>query len=97
MSTNNNPTMVRGRKVKYVRHYIINTLVGSNADNGLNTEPLNLNVNNATSISNTNVGSRESLTVQPIVVPLLNSRDKQNNKTTLLAGSNVERQVVTTL
>ena len=43
------------------RHTQALTLVGSNANNGLNTGPLNLNVNNAPSLSNVNVGTGISL------------------------------------
>lgn len=36
----------------------VKTLVGSNANNGLNTRPLYLNVNNDSGLSNVNVGTR---------------------------------------
>lgn len=54
MSSENTPMVLRLRKVKYTRHKQTLALVGSNANNGLNTGPLNLNVNNAVSLSNIN-------------------------------------------
>ena len=70
------------------RHIQALTLVGSNANNGLNTGPLNLNVNNAPSLSNVNVSAGISLQNKiSLVRAVAKLKAKTNNKTTLLAGS----------
>ena len=70
------------------RHAQALTLVGSNANNGLNTGPLNLNVNNAPSLSNVNVSAGISLQNKiSLVCAMAKLKAKTNNKTTLLAGS----------
>lgn len=70
------------------RHTQALTLVGSNANNGLNTGPLNLNVNNAPSLSNVNVSTGISLQNKLLLVCAVAKLEaKTNNKTTLLAGS----------
>ena len=88
MSNKNKPMVLRLRKVKYTRHKQTLALVGSNADNGLNTGPLNLNVNNAVSLSNVNVSTgRSSMKINKLECALAKTMAKTNDKTTLLTGS----------
>ena len=88
MSNENKPMVLRLRKVKYTRHKQTLALVGSNANNGLNTGPLNLNVNNAVSLSNVNVSTgRSSIKINKLECALAKTMAKTNDKTTLLTGS----------
>lgn len=88
MSSENKPMVLRLRKVKYTRHRQTLALVGSNANNGLNTGPLNLNVNNAVSLSNVNVSTgRSSNKINKLECALAKTMAKTNDKTTILTGS----------
>ena len=70
------------------RHTQALTLVGSNANNGLNTGPLNLAVNSTPSLSNVHVSTGISLQNKlSLVCAVAKLEAKTNNKTTLLAGS----------
>ena len=66
---------------------MIKTLVSSNANNALNASPLNLNVNNASSLVNVNVSSG-TLDKNKYMVPVLTNKVEYN---TLL--SVVEQEV----
>lgn len=66
---------------------MIKTLVSSNANNALNASPLNLNVNNASSLVNVNVGSG-TLDKNKYMVPVLTNKVEYN--TLLSVGSNNE-------
>ena len=66
---------------------MIKTLVSSNANNALNASPLNLNVNNASSLVNVNVSSG-TLDKNKYTVPVLTSKVEYN--TLLSVGSNNE-------
>ena len=66
---------------------MIKTLVSSNANNALNASPLNLNVNNASSLVNVNVSSG-TLDKNKYMVPVLT--DKVEYNTLLSVGSNNE-------
>ena len=47
----------------------INTIVGSNANNGLNAGPLYLNLNNVTTNSNVNIGTGNLINKIALAVP----------------------------
>ena len=82
------PMVLRLRKVKCTRHRQTITLVSSNANNGLNTGPLNLNVNNAASLSNVNVSTGiSSNKISMLGCALAKTMVKTNNKTSILTGS----------
>jgi ribosome recycling factor len=66
---------------------LIKTLVSSNANNALNASPLNLNVNNASSLVNVNVSSG-TLDKNKYMVPVLTNKVEYN--TLLSVGSNNE-------
>ena len=66
---------------------MIKTLVSSNANNALNAGPLNLNVNNASSLVNVNVSSG-TLDKNKYMVPVLTNKVEYN--TLLSVGSNNE-------
>lgn len=66
---------------------MIKTLVSSNANNALNASPLNLNVNNASSLVNVNVSSG-TLDKNKHMVPVLTNKVEYN--TLLSVGSNNE-------
>lgn len=66
---------------------MIKTLVSSNANNVLNASPLNLNVNNASSLVNVNVSSG-TLDKNKYMVPVLTNKVEYN--TLLSVGSNNE-------
>lgn len=66
---------------------MIKTLVSSNANNALNASPLNLNVNNASSLVNVNVSSG-TLDKNKYMVPVLTNKVEYN--TLLSVGSNNE-------
>lgn len=66
---------------------MIKTLVSSNANNALNASPLNLNVNNASSLVNMNVSSG-TLDKNKYMVPVLTNKVEYN--TLLSVGSNNE-------
>ena len=66
---------------------MIKTLVSSNANNALNASPLNLNVNNASSLVNVNVSSG-TLDKDKYMVPVLTNKVEYN--TLLSVGSNNE-------
>lgn len=66
---------------------MIKTLVSSNANNALNASPLNLNVNNASSLVNVNVSSG-ILDKNKYMVPVLTNKVEYN--TLLSVGSNNE-------
>lgn len=66
---------------------MIKTLVSSNANNALNASPLNLNVNNASSLVNVDVGSG-TLDKNKYMVPVLTNKVEYN--TLLSVGSNNE-------
>jgi ribosome recycling factor len=63
---------------------LIKTLVSSNANNALNASPLNLNVNNASSLVNVNVSSG-TLDKNKYMVPVLTNKVEYN--TLLSVGS----------
>lgn len=63
---------------------MIKTLVSSNANNALNASPLNLNVNNASSLVNVNVSSG-TLDKNKYMVPVLTNKVEYN--TLLSVGS----------
>lgn len=69
---------------RYRRH---TALVGSNANNALNTGPLNLNVNNAGSLSNANVGTGISLKLNTPVCTFPKLKGQTNDNAAILAGS----------
>ena len=82
------PMVLRLRTVKDTGHRQTLALVGSNANNGLSTGPLNLNVNNAVSLSNVNVSTgRSSMKINKLECALAKTMAKTNDKTTLLTGS----------
>ena len=56
---------------------MIKTLVSSNANNALNASPLNLNVNNASSLVNANVSSG-TLDKNKYMVPVLTTKVEYN-------------------
>jgi ribosome recycling factor len=66
---------------------LIKTLVSSNANNALNASPLNLNVNNASSLVNVNVSSG-TLDKNKYMIPVLTNKVEYN--TLLSVGSNNE-------
>lgn len=66
---------------------MIKTLVSSNANNALNASPLNLNVNNASSLVNVNVSSG-TLDKNKYMVSVLTNKVEYN--TLLSVGSNNE-------
>lgn len=66
---------------------MIKTLISSNANNALNASPLNLNVNNASSLVNVNVSSG-TLDKNKYMVPVLTNKVEYN--TLLSVGSNNE-------
>lgn len=66
---------------------MIKTLVSSNANNALNASPLNLNVNNDSSLVNVNVSSG-TLDKNKYIVPVLTNKVEYN--TLLSVGSNNE-------
>lgn len=66
---------------------MIKTLVSSNANNALNASPLNLNVNNASSLVNVNVSSG-TLDKNKYMVPVLTNKVEYN--TPISVGSNNE-------
>lgn len=66
---------------------MIKTLVSSNANNALNASPLNLNVNNDSSLVNVNVSSG-TLDKNKYMVPVLTNKVEYN--TLLSVGSNNE-------
>lgn len=66
---------------------MIKTLVSSNANNGLNASPLNLNVNNASSLVNVNVSSG-TLDKYKYMVPVLTHMVEYNAP--ISVGSNNE-------
>ena len=66
---------------------MIKTLVSSNANNALNDSPLNLNVNNDSSLVNVNVSSG-TLDKNKYMVPVLTNKVEYN--TLLSVGSNNE-------
>ena len=69
------------------RHTQALTLVGSNANNGLNTGPLNLNVNNAPSLSNVNVSTGISLQNKLSLVCAVAKLEAKTNKLRSMYGS----------
>lgn len=66
---------------------MIKTLVSNNANNALNASPLNLNVNNDSSLVNVNVSSG-TLDKNKYMVPVLTNKVEYN--TLLSVGSNNE-------